>query len=219
MFDQLGRIDVRHEDRRHERLVNTLHQVRRTLAAATDDDAIGLHQIRHRTAFAKELGIRHNVERRVLIIPLNRCGDPLAGLHGDGRFIHNHTILAGLERRGDLAGHAFNERHVHRAVRLRRCGHCDENHLRCVHSFVNAVGETEASGGNISSHEFLEPRLVNRDFSRLKHVHFTLVVIDADDRVAYFSEASSCDEAHVTGADNAEFHFLYFLNRFRFPMH
>jgi hypothetical protein len=40
----------------------------------------------------------------------------------------------------------------------------------------------------------------------VKHVHFALVVIHADDVVADFSEASACDEADVTGTDDAEIH-------------
>ena len=40
VLDQLGAVDVGHENRRHERFVNLLHQVDRLLALRADDDAI-----------------------------------------------------------------------------------------------------------------------------------------------------------------------------------
>ena len=48
VLDQLRAVDVGDEDRRHERLVDLLHQVDRALALRADDDAVGIHQSRRR---------------------------------------------------------------------------------------------------------------------------------------------------------------------------
>ena len=75
-----------------------------------------------------------------------------------------------------------------------------------IDAVLDRVGETQALGGDVAVHEFLEPGLVNRNLARLEHVDLALVVIDADDVMADFGKARARDETDVTGADDAEIH-------------
>ena len=45
VLDQLRAVDVGHQNRRHEWLVNLLHQIDRALALRADHDPVGLHQV------------------------------------------------------------------------------------------------------------------------------------------------------------------------------
>ena len=102
VLDQLRAVDVGHENRRHERLVNLLHQVDRALALRADHDSIGFHQVSHRAAFAQELRIADDVElRAVLVVAFDRLRDFFAGLHRHGALVDDHAIIG--QDAGDLA--------------------------------------------------------------------------------------------------------------------
>ena len=60
-----------------------------------------------------------------------------------------------------------------------------------IDAILNRVRETQALGANVPVDEVFEPRLIDRNFSRLKGIHFPLVVIHANDVMADFSEASA----------------------------
>ena len=62
VLDQFGGIDVRDDDGRVERRVNFLHRLHRPLRADADHDAVRLHQIVHRKAFAQELRVADDVK-------------------------------------------------------------------------------------------------------------------------------------------------------------
>jgi hypothetical protein len=206
VLDELGGVDVGDEDRRLEGLVDALHQVCSAIAGTADDDAIGVHQVRYGAAFAKEFGVGDDVEFGSLIVALDGVGDLFTGLDRDGRFIDDHAVLARLENAGDLAGDALDVGQVDRSVTLRGSRNGDKHNLAVIDAVFDQVREAKALCRDISVHQFFEPRLVNGDLTALEHVHFALVVVDADDVVADFGEAGAGDESDVSRTDNAEIH-------------
>ena len=75
-----------------------------------------------------------------------------------------------------------------------------------IDTVLDGVGEAEALRRHVAVDQVLEARLVNRDFTALEHVDFALVVIDANDVVANFREASARDETDISGTNDAEIH-------------
>ena len=45
MLDELGAVNISHQDRRHKWLINLLHQIDGMFALRSDHNAIGMHQI------------------------------------------------------------------------------------------------------------------------------------------------------------------------------
>ena len=64
-----------------------------------------------------------------------------------------------------------------RAVRLRRRGHGDENHVGFLDAFGGAAGEFKPPGGDIFPHEFFQAGFVNRDAAGLEVSGLRRVVV------------------------------------------
>jgi hypothetical protein len=58
----------------------------------------------------------------------------------------------------------------------------------------------------VAADELGEARFENRHLAGLEHRDFRLILIHALDRIAVFCEARACDEAHVSGSDDSDFH-------------
>jgi len=117
------------------------------------------------------------------------------GFNGHGAFIHDDAVLVLFKDARDFPGHLFNVAQINTSIRLGRSRHGDEDDLRVIHSVLNAVRKPETLRSNIAMDEFFKSGLINRDFSSLEGVHFALVIIHANDCVAYFREAGACDES------------------------
>ena len=164
VLDQLGAVDIGDENRRHERLVNFLHQVDRALALRADDDPVRVHQVGHGAAFAQEFRIAHDVEfGAVSVVALDRFGDFFAGFHRHGALIDDDAIIG--QDAGDFARDFFDETEIDAAVGLLRRRHGDEDDLRVVDAFLDAAGEAQALRGNIAMDDFFQARLVDRHFA------------------------------------------------------
>ena len=199
MFDEFGRVDVGHENRSHERLVDFLHHGDGALAVAADDDAVGLHQVWHGAAFTQELGIADDIKlRTAFVVAADRFGDLLAGFHRHGALIHNHAVLTGLEDGGDFAGDFLDVGKIDAAISLGRSRHSNENNIRAIHAFFGAGGEMQALRGDIAVDQFLEAGLVDRHFAGAELGDLFLIVVDANHIVADFREARPGDEADIS---------------------
>jgi hypothetical protein len=171
----------------------------------SDHDAIGLHQIRDRAAFAEKFRIADHVELgAVPVVTLDRLAHFLAGLHRDGALVHDHAIAR--QNVGNFSRDFLNEAKIDTAVRLLRSGHGDEDDLRIVDAVLDAAGETEPLRGNVPVNDFFEAGLVDGNFAGPQRFHFPRIVIDADDVVAYVCKTSARDEADVAGTDDGNIH-------------
>ena len=199
MFDELCGVDVCHQHGSHEGLVDFLHEGDRSLAVASDDDAVGLHEIWHRATFAEELWIADDVEFGArLVIAADRVGDFLAGLYGDGALVNNDPILAGLENGGDFPGNLLDVRKIDAAVGLWWRGNSNKNDFGVVHSLFGVGRELEALCCHVAMNQFLKTWLVDRHLASQELIDFFFIVIDADDGVSDLSEACSRDETDVS---------------------
>ena len=68
MLDELGAVNISHQDRRHKWLINLLHQIDGMLALRSDNNAIGMHQIRYCTAFTQKFRVADHIEVRAVAV-------------------------------------------------------------------------------------------------------------------------------------------------------
>src|SRR5438067_1370768 len=215
VLDQFRAVDVGHKDRRHERLVDLFHEIDGVFALRADHDAVGLHQVGHRAAFAQEFRIADDIELGpVSVVTLDRFAHLLAGFHRHRAFVHDHAITG--QDIGDIARDFLDEAEIYATVRLRRRRHGDENDLRIIHAFPGTGAETQPVRGHIPVDDFLEARLVDRDFPGLERFHFAQVVVDADDVVADVGKTSAGHETDITGTNDGNIYGKY--SRGRLPV-
>ena len=205
VLDQFGAVDVGDENRCHERLIYFLHHRQRAVAVATNDDAVGFHEVIHRAAFAEELGIADDIEFHTgLGIAADGLGDALAGFHGHGAFVHDDAVAA--EADGDFTRDLFDETEVNTSIFLRRGGHRNEDHFAVIDSIGGAGGELEALGDNVFAHHGFETRLVDGNFPCQQAVDFGFVIVHAENMVADLGETGTCGESDIAGADDCDLH-------------
>ena len=205
VLDEFRRIGVGDDERCLERGVQFPHGGFRTRTANADHNAIGLHQVIHRKAFAEELRIANHIKLHLrLAVPANGLGDLLGGLHWHRALVDDDPIAG--EVGGDFPSDRFDEAQVYGAVILRRRGHCDENHFRPFHAFRGGPGKVESAGGDIAANQVFQTGLVNGNPTRPEHFDLFGVVVDAKDLVSHLSEASAGHQAHVTRTNDCDFH-------------
>ena len=112
--------------------------------------------------------------------------------------------------RGDVARNVLDVAQVHRAVRLRRRRHRDENHVGFLDALGGAVGEFKPPGGDIFLYEIFESGFVNRDAAGLEQFDFRRVVVHANDMVADLGKTGSRDQTDVARSDNRQLHVYSF---------
>jgi len=191
VFDEFGAIDIGDKDGSFEGLVDLFHEIGGALAGRADDDPIWVHEIGNGGAFAKKLGITDHIEFGAFVVALDGFGDFFAGFDGDSGFIDDHAIVAWLEDAGDFAGDAFDVGEVDAAIGLGGSGNGDEDDLGVIDAVFDGVGEAEAIGGDVAVNEVFETGFVDGNFASLEGIDLALVVIDADDMVPNFCEASA----------------------------
>ena len=141
MFDEFGAIDIGHQDGRHKGLINLLHEVDGAFALGSNYDAIRLHQIGYRAAFAQKFGITDHVEVRAMaVIPLDRFGHFFAGFHRHCALVDNHAVIGQDPR--DFTSDFLQETKIDIAIRLLRSRNGDKDDLRILHALLYAAGET-----------------------------------------------------------------------------
>lgn len=181
--------------------VHVLHRLHRAGRTDADDDAIRLHQILDREPLAQEFRVADHVEFHLrFAVALDRLGHLVAGADRHGAFVHDN-LVAGHGCR-DLPGHGLDKAQIDRAVRLRRRGHGDEDHVGILDAVLGGGGKAEAAGGDVVLHQFGEARLVNGQAAGLKEFDLLRVAIDADDVMADLGETGTGDETHVASADD-----------------
>ena len=125
-----------------------------------------MHQIVNRAPFAQEFRVAHDIELCPMpIIPLNGFRDAFAGFDRHGAFVDDHAVIG--ENIRDLAGNFFDKAKIDISVGLRRSGHRNEDDLRFINAFANAIAEMQAPRGNVAMHDFFEAGLVNGDSTGL----------------------------------------------------
>src|SRR5713101_5143912 len=128
MFDELGAANISHKDRCHEWLINLLHEIDGMLALGSNHDAIRMHQVCNRTAFAQKFGIADNIEvGAVAVISFDRFSHFFARFHWYRALVDNHSIIG--QYRGDVARDFLEEAKIHIAIWLLGSGNGDKNDL------------------------------------------------------------------------------------------
>src|SRR6266516_6376466 len=201
MFDEFGAVNISHQDRRHERLINLLHEIDGVFALCSDDNAIRTHQIRYRTAFAQKFGVADHIEVSAMaVVSFNRFGHFLARFYGHCALVNDHTIIS--QNSGDFSRNFFKKTQIDIAIGLLRSRHGDEDDLRVVYSLLNAAGETQPTRRDVTVNNLFKSRFINRHLAGLQLFDLLWVVIDANDVMADISETSACHQADITGADD-----------------
>src|SRR6266404_3372956 len=190
MLNQLGAIDVGDQNGSHEWLVNFFHHVDGVFALRSDDDPIGLHQIADSAAFAEKFRIANDIElRSVSIVAFDRFGYFLTRFYRNCALVDNHPVVG--QHPGNFARHLLNKTEIDAAVMLRRSRDGDEDDLRILDPFLNAAGEAQPLGRNITMDEFFESGFVNWNFAGAQRFDLSGIIIYASDVVANFGKAGA----------------------------
>ena len=89
-------------------------------------------------------------------------------------------------------------------------GDGNENNLGTIDALLDGIGKPEPFRRDVAMDELFQPRLINGDLTRLQHVHFALIIVDADDVVAHFRKACSGDQTDIAGTNYTKIHFKRF---------
>lgn len=212
ILDHLGRGDVGEDHPvvvEHERLVEPRHQLPCTVGLHAHHHPVGAHEIVHRVAFLQELGVGGHVEPDIGHAPLieflaDALLHLLGGAHRHGAFGHHQRVAVDVS--ADGARHLQHILQVGAAVLVGGSSHGAEHHLHLVEHRAQVGGETEPSGLVVADHHLFQSRFINRDDALFQFLYLVRVDVDAMHFGAHFREAGSCDQAHVTGANNRYFH-------------
>src|SRR6266446_780209 len=171
MFNQLGAIDVGHQNRRHEWFVDLLHQVDGVFALRANHDTIRVHQVGYSAVFAQEFGIADNVKFRAMpVIAFDRFTNLFAGFDGHRALVHDYPVAR--QDSGDLTRNFFNKAEVDATVWLLWRRHSDEDNLRILDPVLNATSEPEPVGRNISMNDFFQSGFVDGNPACLEGRYF-----------------------------------------------
>ena len=211
VLDHLGTRDVGEDDAEvveHHRAVEAGHEFLRLFAFHTDDDAVGLHEVRDGASFLKEFRvaghIKRNLDAALVELFLNRSLDLLGGADWDGRFGHEHCIF--LDVLAESARDGENILQICGAVFVRGRAHGAEDHLYVVENTSEVGGEAEAAFALVSQHHLVEARFVYGNFAFLERFNLGLVHIDACDVDAHFGKACTTNKPNVAGTDDSNIH-------------
>src|SRR5438552_18320153 len=113
MLDQFSRVDISDNDRGIEWRINLFDSGHGPLIPDADHEAVRLHQVLNREAFAQELRVADNVEiHSRLAISLDSFGHLIACFYRDGALI-DHDLVA-RQSAGNLPGHLLDKAQINR---------------------------------------------------------------------------------------------------------
>ena len=174
-------------------------------ALRANHDAVRVHQVGHRAAFAQKFGIADHVEFRAMpVIAFDGLAHLFAGFDGHRALVHDHAITR--QDAGDLPRDFFDKAEIDAAVRLLRSRHGDEDNLRVLDAILNAAGEAKPLRRHISVNDFLQSGFIDGHLARPEGLYFSWIVIHADDVMANVGKAGAGDETDITGADDGNIH-------------
>src|SRR5882724_3042404 len=201
MFDELGAVNISHQDWRHKRLINLLHEIDRVFALRSDDNTIRPHQIRYCAAFAQKFRVADHIEARaVAVVSFDRFGYLLARFYGHCALVNDHAIIS--QDSGDFSGNLFKKTQIDIAIWLLRSRNSDEHNLRIVYALLNAAGETQPTRRDVAVNNLFKARFINRDLAGLELFDFLCVVVDANHIMADIGETGTRHQANITGTDD-----------------
>ena len=211
VLDHFGARDVREnhaEVVEHHRAVQAGHEFLGLFAFHTDDNAVGLHEVRDGGAFLQKFRIACNVERNVhatlVELFLDGCLDLFGGADRDGRLGHENGVL--LDVLAERAGHGEHVLQVGGTVFVGGRAHGAEYHFDIVEDAREVGRKVEAAFALVTEHHFVETRFVYGNFAFLERFNFSLVYIDACHIDAHFGKACAAHKAYITGSNNRNIH-------------
>jgi hypothetical protein len=87
-----------------------------------------------------------------------------------------------------------------------RGAHGDEDGAGAGNRAREILGEGEAAGLRIGCHDLIQPRFENRDFSPVEVRDLGPILVDADDVVTEFRQASRGNEPDISCSDHGDTH-------------
>ncbi len=177
---------------------------------ATDQDPVRIFEILDGGALGQELGIGKNLKFAPFGIGFEDALDRFGRAHRQGGFFHHDLVV--LTHFGDLAGTLLDIAEVGcpagtDAVGLGRRVDRDEDHVRLADGRIHIGREKEIFAAT-GPHDFIEARLVNRQFLRIPGVDPRLIDIDDSHAMirALVRDHRHRRPADVSGSYAANFH-------------
>ena len=211
VLGELGGLDVHHDQAvvvAVEGRVQRAHQLHGTGIVGTEHDAVGAHEIVHRSAFFQKFWIRGDAEFELgatLAQFFLDCGtDFIGSSHRHRGLVHNHLVFLHVSPDGARGGDHVLQ--VGGAVLVRRRAHGDELDRAMLCALGHVGGKTQAACLHIAPDHIFQARFKNRDAALLEDVDLVGIHVQTQYVVAHFRQAGACHQAHIAGADHANFH-------------
>ena len=194
----------------HHRAVKAGHEFLGLFTLDSNDNSVGLHEVRNGRAFLQELRITRHIERNIhaslVQLFLNNSLYFFRCSHGDRRLGHKHRIFFDI-----LAECAGNGKHILQVcgtVFVGRRSHSAKDHFNIVKNTRQVGRKMQTAFALVSQNHFIKARLINRDFSFLEGVYFSLIHINTSDIYTHFSKACAANKADISCSNNRNIHFL-----------
>src|SRR5205085_8420490 len=137
------------------------------LALRANHNAVRMHQIVNRAAFAQKLWIAHNVELcAATIVTLDRLGNAFSGFNRNRALVDDHSVV--IQDVSNFTRDFLDEAEIDFTIWLRRRRNGDENDLRILDSFARAAAKAQPMRRHVAMNDFLKPGFVNRDAAGLQ---------------------------------------------------
>ena len=86
----------------------------------------------------------------------------------------------------------------------RRSADTDKNDVAEAYGFRQIRCKAKPVRSDITGNDLLQVRLVNWKRAALQDIDLALVIVGADDRMADFGQASSCDQTYVSATQDCD---------------
>ena len=191
-----------------KRRVQGTHIQSGLFVVAAQHNAARAHEVINGRAFLQKLRIGDHGERRSdpALVQLCRNGRShrVCRAHGHCALVHHHLVV--IHVAADITRGAQHILQVGGAILTRRRTYRNELNGAKVGGAFNICGEVQASCLDIATHHVLQPRLVDRNLTTQQLFNFAGVGVKANHIVTYFGQTGSCNQAHIAGSDDSDFH-------------
>ncbi len=210
VFDHLGTFQIGRNDRKIpqvKRPVDLGHHLGGAVCLDADDHPVGLHEIVDCRPFTQEFRVRSDVKLQSRIGRNHHLFDLAVGADRDRRFRDHDDIFLGQAR--DLFGGGHHIGQIRMAIATPRGrAHRNKHRIGAIDRRTDIHGKGQTPGLDVTVHDHIKARLVNRDFSLLEHCDLGRVPVDTDHLMTEIRKANPRDKPDITGADHCNTHVL-----------
>ncbi len=176
----------------------------------TDDDAIGAHEVCHRSAFLQKFWIGNDGEHvfrtghaAFLKFLMDHGTHLFGGSHRHGGFIHYR--LEPVHMTSDIARCRQDILQISGAIFIRGSSDCNELDIAMRDTGGHVGGEMYAPVCAVALDDLLQARFVDRQLASVKDINFLVIDIEEEYVVAVFAKTGASDKTDIAGTNDCYF--------------